>query len=167
MNLSLVALALIALTVAGYVSGRRRALAVAGGGRLHSLPRYYGAQLAIWVSLPSFAVLALWLAIGPEIVAAVVMDGLPPELVGGSAGTRALVLAEIRDLARGAFVGREADAALTAAGRALCGPPRGWAHCRRGGGAWLRRGRHLVAAWPHRARASAPATASSGRSASS
>ena len=115
MNLSLVALALIALTVAGYVSGRRRALAVAGGGRLHSLPRYYGAQLAIWVSLPSFAVLALWLAIGPEIVAAVVMDGLPPELVGGSAGTRALVLAEIRDLARGAFVGREADAALTAA----------------------------------------------------
>ncbi len=115
MNLSLVALALLVLTVVGYLSGRRRALAVAGGARLHSLPRYYGAHLAIWVALPAFAVLALWVALGPDIVAAVVMDGLPPELGGGSADARALVLADIRELAGGGFAGAEVNATLTAA----------------------------------------------------
>jgi phosphate transport system permease protein len=115
MNLSLVALALLVLTAVGYLSGRRRALAVAGGGRLHSLPRYYGAHLAIWVALPAFAVLALWMAIGPDIVAAVVMDGLSPELGRGSAEARALVLADIRELAGGGFVGREPGAELAAA----------------------------------------------------
>ena len=115
MNLSLVALALLALTAAGYVSGRRRALAVAGGGRLHSLPRHYGAHLAIWVALPAFAVLALWLAIGPEIIAAVVMGELPRGLGEGSVEARALVLADIRDLARGALFGREPGAELVAA----------------------------------------------------
>ena len=115
MNLSFVALALVGLTVVGYLSGRRRALAVAGGGRLHSLPRYHGAHLAIWAALPAFAVLALWVTLGPEIVAAVVMDDPAPELGGATAEARALVLADIRDLARGAFGGREASAPLAAA----------------------------------------------------
>ena len=115
MNLSLVALVLLTLTLAGYVLGRRRAVAVAGGGGLHSRPRYYGAHLAIWVALPAFAVLALWAAAGPEIVAALVMDALPPELGGGSAQARALVLADIRDLARNGTGGREIEPALAGA----------------------------------------------------
>ncbi len=115
MNLSLVALALVALTVVGYASGRRRALVVSGGGRLHSLPRYHGAHLAFWVGAPALAALALWAAIGPDIVAAVVVDGLTEGLGEGSAEAPALVLADIREFARGTLTGREPGAALIAA----------------------------------------------------
>ena len=43
------------------------------------------------------------------------MEGVPPELGGATGEARALVLADIRDLARGASVGREPSTALAAA----------------------------------------------------
>ncbi|TRO96257.1 phosphate ABC transporter permease subunit PstC [Glycocaulis profundi] len=71
MQLSLfTALALLVLTAAGFLLGRRRALA-AGQGRaagLHSLPDYYGYYVAMWTGAPALVLLALYGLFGGMLV---------------------------------------------------------------------------------------------------
>ncbi|RYH03148.1 phosphate ABC transporter permease subunit PstC [Salipiger sp. IMCC34102] len=98
---TLLALILI-LAAAGWILGRRRALAMVEGDQrqLHSLPNYYGWQVAIFVMVPAFALLALWLAIQPFAVNMGISDMIPEERVA-QAGSRALVMADVRRLAGG------------------------------------------------------------------
>ena len=58
------------IATAGYVLGRQRALASAGGNHrmLHSLPSYYGWNVALTVLTPAFGLLALWLLVQPAVV---------------------------------------------------------------------------------------------------
>lgn len=57
----------LALAVAGYVLGRRRALAAVDGDarRLHSRPVYYGWNVALYALIPALLVLGVWLALLP------------------------------------------------------------------------------------------------------
>ena len=79
MNYGAILAALLALTVLGFYLGRARARAAAGRGqsRLHSLPGYYGAHVAIWMALPAFALFVFWISFQGAIVEGIVWNGLP------------------------------------------------------------------------------------------
>ncbi len=95
-------LIVLAIAVAGYVIGRQRALASAGGDSrgLHSLPSYYGSNVALKAVVPSALLLIVWLLAQPLYVDSVVSDMIPDSSVkeGSSLG---LVMAEVRRAADG------------------------------------------------------------------
>ncbi|VDC30730.1 phosphate ABC transporter permease subunit PstC [Pseudogemmobacter humi] len=93
---------LAVLAAAGYVLGRRRALAVAGGDpkQLHSLPGFYGWHTAILAFVPGFLVLLLWLVIQPLVIERGVAAHLP-ESVQADPAARQLALADVRRVASG------------------------------------------------------------------
>ncbi|MDK3072641.1 phosphate ABC transporter permease subunit PstC [Sedimentitalea sp. JM2-8] len=95
-------LILIALGAAGYLAGRKRALASADGDvrQLHSLPAYYGWNVVISTLVPALGALVLWLVLQPLLIENRVSNLLPQELIpeGSSAG---LVMSDVRRLATG------------------------------------------------------------------
>ena len=97
-------LVLIVLIVAaaGYFMGRSRALASAGGDirGLHSLPTYYGWNVALKSMVPAFGLLILWLLAQPFYVNGVV-SGMIPESEIREGSSRSLMLAEVRRAADG------------------------------------------------------------------
>ncbi|MEO0400988.1 MAG: phosphate ABC transporter permease subunit PstC [Pseudomonadota bacterium] len=102
MPFSWLVLIILAVAVVGYVLGRKRALASAGGDSrdLHSLPSYYGANVAMWAIVPTFALIVVWLLAQPIFVNSRVLDMLPDSAVaeGGSIG---LVMSDVRRVADG------------------------------------------------------------------
>lgn len=105
------AVVLLALASFAFWSGRRRALAIAGGRvrRLHSLPGYYGWYVALWCALPSLLVALSWLAVQPGIVEHLVVAALPAEVQALEPSRLGLVLNDIRNLANGNIVTRADD----------------------------------------------------------
>ncbi|WP_299147710.1 phosphate ABC transporter permease subunit PstC [uncultured Tateyamaria sp.] len=97
-------LVLIILAIAGlgYVLGRQRALASAGGDSrgLHSLPSYYGAHVAMWAIVPAAALLVVWLLAQPYLVNSRVLATLP-DMAASDAGSLSLVMSDIRRVADG------------------------------------------------------------------
>ena len=95
-------LLILAIAAGGYVLGRRRALNSAGGDRrlLHSLPSYYGANVAMWAIVPAAGVLIVWLLAQPLVVNSRVVATLPDTMVaeGSSMG---LVMSDVRRVADG------------------------------------------------------------------
>jgi phosphate transport system permease protein len=108
---------LLFFAAVAYRVGRRRAFAVSGGQiqRLHSLPRYYGLYVALWCALPALAVLAVWLIFEPMVLRAIVMANLPPDLTQDSPAHLNLLYNDIRNVASGAFAGRDGSPAVQAA----------------------------------------------------
>ncbi|WP_121630081.1 phosphate ABC transporter permease subunit PstC [Tropicibacter alexandrii] len=92
----------LAIAVAGYVIGRKRALDSAGGDprNLHSLPSYYGSNVAMKVVVPSVLVLLVWLIVQPIYVGSVVSGALPDRAIADGS-SRDLVMAEVRRTADG------------------------------------------------------------------
>ncbi len=95
-------LIVLGLALLGYVAGRARALASAGGDRrrLHSLPNYYGTNVAMFVIVPAFAVLVVWLLVQPLIVDARIAALLPDTAVSDTS-TVGLVMSDVRRVAEG------------------------------------------------------------------
>ncbi|SFM20838.1 phosphate ABC transporter permease subunit PstC [Shimia aestuarii] len=102
MPVSWLVLIILALAVAGYFVGRSRALSsVQGDGRnLHSLPVYYGANVAISVLAPALGVLVLWLLAQPMLIERSVSGLLPAELIPEGSNLN-LVMADVRRVADG------------------------------------------------------------------
>lgn len=123
----IVALTLLVLTAFGFLIGRRRALAARGasGGRLHSLPNYYGYYIALWTGGPALIVLALYGAMGAGLVNTLAMTQLEREAapliaefdrqLNNDAAYRAL-LAQAADAELDAVEAREAIALARDAG---------------------------------------------------
>ncbi len=95
-------LIVLAVAVAGYVLGRRRALASAGGDhrQLHSLPSYYGANAALAGLVGALLVFAVWSLVQPVLIDRSLSASLPPEAVENAA-TRGLLMADVRRVADG------------------------------------------------------------------
>ena len=95
-------LILSAIAAVGFLIGRRRALKSAGGDRreLHSLPVYYGANVAMWAIVPAATVLIIWMLAQPFFVNSRVLETLPDTMVseGSSIG---LVMSDVRRVADG------------------------------------------------------------------
>lgn len=92
----------LAIAVVGYVVGRARALASAGGDMrlLHSLPSYYGSNVAMKAAVPAFLILVIWLLAQPFYINSTISQMIPESSVseGSSLG---LVMAEVRRAATG------------------------------------------------------------------
>ena len=82
MNTAIVAGLLLVLLGFAYQTGwsRSRALAPAGGGRLHSRPIYHGALTAIWALVPALLIVGLWALFGESASRAWIVAQLPPEV---------------------------------------------------------------------------------------
>ena len=105
MSLGVLLLILLALAVAGYVLGQRRAVSSAQGDIriLHSLPSYYGSITALGVIIPAGVVLILWLlGEGFFIQSAAVSHILPADVPDGSSLN--LMMADVTRLAGGLAV---------------------------------------------------------------
>ncbi|APG47008.1 phosphate ABC transporter permease subunit PstC [Phaeobacter porticola] len=95
-------IALLALSGLGFVLGRNRALASAGGNAkaLHSLPAYYGHNVAFSALVPALVVLAIWSLAQPMVIENRVSAMIPAELVPENS-TLGLVMSDVRRLAEG------------------------------------------------------------------
>ncbi|MEJ2313613.1 MAG: phosphate ABC transporter permease subunit PstC [Nitrospirota bacterium] len=108
-----VILILVGLCVISYLIGHRRSYAVSAGSggvaMMHSLPRHYGAYVALWCGVPAFIVLFLWAALAPSIVMSVVISDMPPEIRELPKSRLTLVANDIQNLAAGYTMGGEPD----------------------------------------------------------
>jgi hypothetical protein len=95
-------LSLFVLAAIGYVAGRRRALNSAGGNTraLHSLPVYYGLNVALTSLVPALGVLVIWLMAQPMIVESRVSGMIPDEAIPQES-TRDLLMSDVRRVADG------------------------------------------------------------------
>ncbi|WP_375280957.1 phosphate ABC transporter permease subunit PstC [Pseudooctadecabacter sp.] len=95
----LIVLAIIA--VAGYVLGRKRAMASADGDmrKLHSLPSYYGYNAALTGLVPAALVLAVWTIAQPMVLQSNVSDMITTEVADD--GALSLIMSDVRRLADG------------------------------------------------------------------
>ncbi|MFC3616529.1 phosphate ABC transporter permease subunit PstC [Lutimaribacter marinistellae] len=95
-------LIVLAIAAAGFLVGRHRALQSAGGDSrgLHSLPGYYGWNVALKAIVPAFGLLVVWLLVQPLYVSNTVSNMIPDSAIpeGSSMG---LVMAEVRRTAAG------------------------------------------------------------------
>ncbi len=111
-----VILVVAALAVAGFASGRGRALGMAGGDlrSLHSLPGYYGWYAALWAGLPGLAVVLVWVLGSSWALDRVAVADLPAH-VGTSEAELRLFVNEVRNTAAGGIVSRADDPHVLAA----------------------------------------------------
>lgn len=102
MTVALTLTVLLVLAVAGFVLGRRRAVASAQGNIrvLHSLPTYYGWHGAIMAAVPALLALAVWLILQPMVVERQVLGYFPADSVESDAA-RTLIMADVRRVANG------------------------------------------------------------------
>ncbi|NOC44684.1 MULTISPECIES: phosphate ABC transporter permease subunit PstC [unclassified Ruegeria] len=91
-----------AIAAVGYLLGRKRALQNAGGDsrNLHSLPSFYGANVALKTLVPAFGLLIVWLLAQPFFLNAQV-SGMISDSVIKEGSSRSLVMAEVRRTAAG------------------------------------------------------------------
>ena len=103
------------LAAAGLVLGPRRALRAAGGDSrtMHSLPRYYGLNVALFAAVPALLVAAVWLVVQPIYVEGRVAS-LVPETAYATQGDLSLIMADVRRVAGGLDLAVETGA-MTAA----------------------------------------------------
>ena len=74
-------LIILALAGLGHVLGRTRALAVVRGDarKLHSLPSYYGAMVALFAAVPALALLLAWLVVQPFVLDSRIQSMIAPQ----------------------------------------------------------------------------------------
>ncbi|MGR3603491.1 MAG: phosphate ABC transporter permease subunit PstC [Heliomarina sp.] len=95
-------LIIVALSAIGFVVGRARAYQSAGGDarNLHSLPGYYGYNVALTALVPALAVLAVWLLAQPMLIENSVSEMIPDEIIA-EGSNRSLVMSDVRRVANG------------------------------------------------------------------
>jgi phosphate transport system permease protein len=95
-------LIVLAIAAAGYVMGRSRAMASAGGDIrvLHSLPNYYGMNAALSVMIPALGVLVAWQLIQPAYIESRVSQMIPASAIS-EGSSLSLVMSDVRRVASG------------------------------------------------------------------
>jgi phosphate transport system permease protein len=102
MPLPWILIALAALAAVGYVLGRARAMRSAEGDirLLHSLPGYYGTNVALTALVPAIGVLFVWLVAQPMLIDARIANMIPPDAIP-EGGALSLVLNDVSRVAEG------------------------------------------------------------------
>ncbi|KUF11645.1 phosphate ABC transporter permease subunit PstC [Pseudoponticoccus marisrubri] len=95
-------LIVLAIAAVGYVLGRSRALQSAGGDSrdLHSLPSYYGTNVAMKAAVPAFLLMLVWLLVQPLYINTVISGAIPDSAISDGANL-GLVMSEVRRTAEG------------------------------------------------------------------
>ena len=102
MPITWLVLLVLVLSAVGFFAGRARAMASANGSikALHSLPQYYGSNVALFTLIPAMGVLVLWLLAQPLVINAQVGDNIPTEAVADGASL-SLLMTDVRRVAEG------------------------------------------------------------------
>ena len=102
MPLSILLAIILIIGIAGYVLGRQRAMASAGGDSrgLHSLPVYYGSNVLLSVIVPAFAFIVIALIAIPLYIDSHVSQMITEADIG-EGSSLGLVMAEVRRVAEG------------------------------------------------------------------
>jgi phosphate transport system permease protein len=112
-------LVLIAISVAGFLVGKRRAFSLAeahGGIRsLHSLPGHYGLYTAIWAGLPALLLLFVWKSAEPTLINEMVIRDLPNEIRSLPPERVGLIMNDVKNLVAGNIVSGEVSSEIQAA----------------------------------------------------
>ncbi|MDJ0821068.1 MAG: phosphate ABC transporter permease subunit PstC [Paracoccaceae bacterium] len=92
----------IAIALAGFFAGRMRALSSAGDNRraLHSLPNYYGWNVALKVMTPALGLLVIWLVAQPLWLSTTLANNFPEGAVAEDTSL-SLVMTDVRRVAEG------------------------------------------------------------------
>ncbi|MFK7752814.1 MAG: PstC family ABC transporter permease, partial [Sedimentitalea sp.] len=95
-------LILLALAGLGFFAGRAKALQSAGGDRrvLHSLPAYYGYNVALTGVIPALGVLVIWLLVQPFMIENRISTMISADMVP-EGGSQSLVMSDVRRVAEG------------------------------------------------------------------
>jgi phosphate transport system permease protein len=90
------------LSAVGLFVGRGRALASAEGDarKLHSLPSYYGANVALFAAAPALIVLMAWSVLQPIYIESRVASQIPEDAYA-TRGDLSLIMADVRRVAQG------------------------------------------------------------------
>ncbi|MEO8455053.1 MAG: phosphate ABC transporter permease subunit PstC [Sphingomicrobium sp.] len=99
LGFALVAVLVVAFAAgwAGYLHARRLRTA----GRMHSLPIYHGAYVALWGAIPALLLLALWAPIQSRMVDAAVLSSPEGRALPAFEMQRESILSEAREIADG------------------------------------------------------------------
>ena len=115
----LLMIVLLVLATGAFHLARRKAFALAGrpgaGAKLHSKPAYHGALAALWCALPALLILAIWLALEPQIITHLVVGELPESIRNQPPDRLNLVVNDIRNIESGAVRTAASDPALVRA----------------------------------------------------
>lgn len=114
---------ILALSAVAYLVGQStgRRFVAAGGPKVHSLPSQHGAFVAVWVGIPAFLLVILWVALEGPVIDRLILSGLPAALVEGKSPSEvALVLSEIQNVAAGRLF-QEPSPEIQAAAERLAG----------------------------------------------
>ena len=117
MTTLLLLIILALLTWVGFFYGRNRSLTVVSGDseKLHSRPHQYGLYVALWCALPAILVGSAWLIVQPVFFEQLLLSSLPEEFQRLSPAQTNLLMADIKNMAEGIFVGSEPDPVIALA----------------------------------------------------
>ena len=95
-------IAVLIIAAVGFVFGRSRAMASGQGDarNLHSLPSYYGWNVAMKTMVPALFVLAVWLIAQPILISTNVSGSLPDDAISEGSSVE-LLMSEVRRTADG------------------------------------------------------------------
>ncbi|MEM6374803.1 MAG: phosphate ABC transporter permease subunit PstC [Pseudomonadota bacterium] len=104
----------LSLAAVGFGLGRFRALSHAGGEirNLHSLPNYYGWNVALSSLVPALGLLVLWSLVQPLVINNSISNNIPSSMIA-EGSTMSLVMSDVRRVAEGLDIAVE-QGALTA-----------------------------------------------------
>ncbi|MCG7492268.1 phosphate ABC transporter permease subunit PstC [Thalassobius sp. Cn5-15] len=102
MPVSWLVLLLIGLSVIGYILGRQRALASAGGDSraLHSLPNFYGMNVAMSALVPAALIFGVWMLVQPSLINGSVSGSIPASAITEGSSLD-LVMSDVKRVAEG------------------------------------------------------------------
>ena len=111
---------LLALTLLGFFLGRSRSISAVSGELydLHSRPSYHGAFVALWVGIPAFLLVMIWLLLQGNVVESLLLASLPPEAtLDKTPAQLQLLMSEIKSVAGGNIFGDPDAVVVEAADR--------------------------------------------------
>jgi len=93
---------ILGLGVLGFVLGKSRALRSGGGDirKLHSLPAYYGTNVAMAAVLPALFLVIVWLVVQPIYVESRIVASIPAEAIAEDSSPT-LLMSDVRRIAGG------------------------------------------------------------------
>jgi phosphate transport system permease protein len=101
MTLTLALVAVLLVAAAAAWLGYRRAAAMRGRARLHSLPIYHAFYAAIWAALPALLFLAIWTPVQGGLIDQAVLASPEGKALPAFDMQRDAILSEAREIARG------------------------------------------------------------------
>jgi phosphate transport system permease protein len=109
---------ILAMSLVAFFVGRRAALGFGGvASEMHSLPAYHGAFVAVWVGIPAFVLVLLWVLLQDAVIDRMLIASLPASMTEGATPAQiSLIVAEVRNVAAGRIFAEPSPEIVAAAG---------------------------------------------------